>query len=682
MTRVALIAICGLTAADLPGQTDTTPAPGSTTAIKAVVPDESYAVDLETLSKRQREYAVQIQQRLQSLPTNLRLVAMIPNLENRYGSFADVDGDGDLDYVATEMVATKEEVRMHFREAKRWRRGASRSRGLNKRHPLLPQFIANAGRQRGAVVLPVGTAPYLYLLELGAGGDFIGKPKPLGQYLPRRLSRPAGVANNPYVIESVESATKTTPARIHGRMTDENARQRQDVRFTLTLQRDGTVLSEVKQVAPGPTMGSIPVAFRSVASAANCEHSSAERRSIIATEIRDANGDGIDDVVIFSGMLSAHVFLGSLKDGRLSFGRELDSGRDLPIADLRLWFPYKMEAGKGERPFATKARSQLANIGWQLQPQRRMDALFTLHTERRRGWLLNYYAAGDAVVPVMDYRSHWPHKQDQNPMVEHYRQSLVLDADHDRSPDILSVHVGSEFKWLRPTPKPRDEIPMGHRQELNGGRLRCGIVHGLGERHDEANRVLVQFDDEIKLPKNPGEGYPISVAKVPVYGRAGNRVRYCVLFRARRLGLFFEVAPVTPEVARVRQAAAWARRAERRLEMQPYYLACDQGVCEHDEPHHSEVFDDAIALFKRGLELAENARDKAVIWRNVARVHGRAGQIKRARRAYERFVMLARVIEPLAAPHPDLVALFADEEFRALHAGWAKKLPTARAGAF
>lgn len=644
--------------------------------------DESYALDLETLSARQREYAVQIQQRLQALPTDLRLVAMIPNLENRYGSFADLDGDGDLDYVATEMIAGKEEVRVHFRQAKRWRRGSSRSRGINGRHPLIPMYLANAGRGRAAVVLPVGTAPYLFLLELGAGGDFTGKPKSLGEFLPRRLSRPAGVANNPYVLESVEGATKTTLARIVGRMTDENDRQRQDVRFILTLQRDGTVLSEVKQVAPGPRMGSVPVAFREVAAAVDCEHSSSERRSIIATEVMDANGDGIDDVVIFSGVLSAHVFPGSLKEGRLTFGSELGSGRDVPVADLRLWFPYKMEAGKGERPYATKARSLLANIGWRLEPHRRMDAALSLRTERQRGWILNYYATSDALVPVMDYRSAWPHKQDQNPMVEHHRQSVVLDADHDRSADLLSVHVGSEFEWQRPTPKLRDETPMGHRKELNSGRLRCGIVHGLGERHDEANRVLVLFDDDVKLPKNPAEGFPITVAKVPVYGRDAKRVRYCVLFRARRLGLFFEVAPVTREVARSRQAAAWERRAERRMEMQPHYMACDQGVCEHDEPHHSEVFADAIALFKKGLALAENARDKAVVWRNVARVHGRAGRLTRARRAYERFVMLARAIEPLAAPHPDLAALFADEEFRALHAGWAKKLPIVRAGAF
>lgn len=658
-------------------------APNASTVVsRETLPDETYARDLKALNKRQREYAEQIQQRLQSIDTDLRLVAMIPNLENRYGSFADIDGDGDLDYIATEMIHAKEEVRLYRSEGKKWHRGSSRSRGLDKLHPLIPHFLANAGGGRRAVVLPVGWPPYVFLLDLSPNGEFTGKPRSMGEYLPRRLSRPAGVDNNPYVIESIEDATKTTPARIYGRMTDENARSTQDVRFVLTLMRDGTVQSEVKQVEPAPKVGPIPLFYEAVKSAARCEHESDERTSIIAREVADVNEDGIEDVVIFSGVLSAHVFPGALQNNKLSFGKEAGKGRDLPIEDLRIWFPVRLAAGAGEKPFATAARSQLARIGMRMDSYRQLDAVFTVRSERRKGWFLNYYATDEGLVPVQDYRSWWPHKKEHNPLIEKHRQSVVLDADHDRSPDLLSVHIGQQYVWLRPPPKERGMLPEGHTRQVEAGRLRCGIVHGLGERHDDANRVLVQFDDDVKVPKDPNAGYPITVSRVPIYGRAQKRERFCVFFRPRKLGLFFEVATVTPEVARRRQYDAWSRRGERRLEMQPHYWACDSQTCQISEKHHQEVFDDAIALFRRGLPFADNGRDKAVIWRNVARVYGRAGRLTQARHAYERFVMLAKTVEPLAAPHPDLAGLFADDTFRALHVGWAKKWPVTERGTF
>ncbi len=687
ITRAALFAICVLTQAVAQGpsksKSNSVPVKDASTVLPDdTLADETYARDLAALNKRQREYAEQIQQRLQSLGTDLRLVAMIPNLENRYGSFADIDGDGDLDYIATEMTNAKQEVRLHRSEIKNWRRSSARSRGIDKKQPLIPHFFANVGRGRRAVVLPVGWPPYVFILALSPNGEFVGKPRSLGEYLPRRLSQAAGIDNNPYVIESIEDATKTTPARIYGRMTDENARSTQDVRFVLTLLRDGTVQSEVKQVEPGPKVGPAPLFYEVVKSAALCEHESGERTSIIAREVADVNEDGIDDVVIFSGVLSAHVFPGSLRNNKLTFGKELGRGRDVPIEDLRTWFPVRLAAGDGEKPYATAARSQLARIGMRIDSYRQFDAVLTLRTERHKGWFLNYYATDAGLVPVQDYRSWWPHKKEHNPLIEEHRQSMVLDADHDRSPDMLSVHIGQQYAWLRPPPKERDMLPEGHTRQIQAGSLRCGIVHGLGERHDDKNRVLVQFDDDVQLPKGPNAGYPISVSRVPVYGRAAKRERYCVFFRPRKLGLFFEVVTVSPEVARRRQYEAWLRRGERRLEMQPHYGACDLKTCQIGEKHHQEVFDDAVALFRRGLPFADSARDKAIIWRNVARVHGRAGRLKQARRAYERFVMLAKTVEPLAAPHPDLVGLFADEAFRVLHGGWAKKWPVSEHGTF
>src|SRR5690606_15926699 len=133
-------------------------------------------------------------------------------------------------------------------------------------------------------------------------------------------------------------------ARIIGRMIDETAQSKQDVRFVLTLAADDSVQSDVKQVAPEPRLGAIPTQFAVIESPAHCEHESDERRSIIASELADANADGLDDLVVFSGVWSAHVFPGALRDGVLTFGKEFGRGRGLPIEDLRLWFPVALQA--------------------------------------------------------------------------------------------------------------------------------------------------------------------------------------------------------------------------------------------------------------------------------------------------------------------------------------------------
>ncbi|MCK5941201.1 MAG: tetratricopeptide repeat protein, partial [Planctomycetes bacterium] len=380
-------------------------------------------------------------------------------------------------------------------------------------------------------------------------------------------------------------------------------------------------------------------------------------------------------MVLFSGVLSAHVFPGRIEDGRLVFGRELGRGRAVPIADLRAWFPVRLETVNEEQRFATAAREVINDLGFTVRRAGRYDAPFTLHTVASKGWLLHYYFAGATLVPVMDYRSAWPHTEGVHPLDECYREQVLIDADHDRTPDVLSVHVGQPFEWLRPPPPERAPTPDKHRRDVEHGRLRAGIVHGLGERGGGANRVLVQFDEPVKLDRRPERDAPISVHEVPVFGRDPGRVRYCVYFRPRRVGFFFEVASIAAEAQHARRFEAWRRRGERRLEMFPHYAACDQEVCEHDIPHDLEVCHDAAELFRRALPFAADAPQKARIWRDVARCHVAAGEIDEARRAYERFVMTGRRIEPLQPPPPQLAALFADEAFRALHRGWSQRLP-------
>lgn len=684
--KTALIAISLLTKAFAQGSTvpdkAVEQAPGGAAQVtRAPLPGETYARDLEVLNKRDRAYAEEIRARLGELGSDLQLVAVIPRLDNRYGCFADVDGDGDLDYLSTEVTQGKEEVRLHRNSDTGWRNGGSRSQEIDKKRPLVPWFLDNDGTGKRVMVVPLAVAPYLMLFRLNPRGDFTGRAESLQEYLPRRLSRPQGLDNNPYTIEKCEGATEFRDARIVGRMTDENDRSRQDVRFELTLRKDGSIGVSIKQVAPGPKVERAYKRITPVESAAGCKHQSGERDAIVATHMTDVNGDGIDDLVMFSGVLSAHVFPGVLKAGSkafeksLGFGAQAGTPRALPIEDLRIWFPVPLLAGPKERPYAYEARAQLARIGFRIDSDKRHDAAFTIRTGLGRGWFLNYYATGEGLVPVQDYRSSWPHKTGHHPMVERYRDSVVLDADHDRTPDLLSVHVGQQFEWLRPQPKERAVRPSKHRRDVEPGRLRCGIVHGLGERHDEVNGVLVQFDEEVRLSKNPNDEYPVRVTRVPVYEGDVTRWRYCVLFRPRSIGYIFEVASVAPDVRQQRRYEAWLRRGERRLEMQPFYRACDQGECKTDEPVAQEVFVDAIALFKKALPLARDARAKGMVWRHIARCHGRSGDLDAARRAYERFVMTAKVVEKLAAPDPDLRALFADESFRALHRGWCRKWP-------
>lgn len=674
--KAALFAICLLTKAIAQGPTIAPSQP-----VVSPLQGDTYGRDLEALNKRDRTYAEQIHAQLESLGTDLRLVAVIPRLDHRYGCFADVDADGDLDYLSSEMFQQKEQVRLHRNSDTGWRNGGSRSKGIDKKRPLTPWFLDNDGTGSRAVVVPLGLAPYLVILRLSPRGDFTGQAVFLQEHLPRRLSRPGGIDSNPYTIEACQSATEFRPARILGRMTDEGDRVRQDVRFALTLLADGTIESDVKQVTPGPVISDLFKSIAVVKSPAGCEHESTERQSILADERLDVNGDGIDDLVLFSGVLSAHVFPGVLKDGKARFGKSLHfgdesgQGRDVPVKDLRIWFPLALRAGPKEQSYARAARAQLARIGFRINSEKLHDAVFSIRTERRKGWFLNYYLTKSGLVPVQDYRSWWPHQKDHHPMIETYRSSVVLDADHDRSPDILSVHVGQQFEWLRPPPKERALLPTRHFREVAPGHLRCGIVHGLGERHDDANRVLVQFEEDVTLPRDPSGGDAISVTKVAVHGGDVPRWRYCVHLRSRRLGFIFEIAPVDSAVAKKRQYLAWLRRAERRLEMQPHYWACDTDVCKASEPSHLDVFADAIALCKKAMPLAANAREKALVWRHIARCHGRSGDLDAAKHAYERFVMVAKVVEPLDAPPADLRALFADDAFRALHRGWRKQWP-------
>ncbi|MFN3242334.1 MAG: hypothetical protein ACE37K_12560 [Planctomycetota bacterium] len=670
--RALIFAACVLPTAHAQDQPDQT-RPDQDLADQDLA-DQTLARDLLYASKRTVADAEKVVAALAESGSELRLVAVISNLEHRGGCFVDVDGDGALDYVASEHGTGKESVRVHHNVDRGWRAGTSRSRGISGHNPLTPWVLDDDGSGRRAVVLPTARPPYLFLLPLNKGGDFTGKPIALGSYLPRRLSRVRGVDNLPYTITGVEAATAGGAARIFGRMTDENDRERQDVTFELQL-RDGGVLADVRQVAPGPRRLGLNQPMNFVASPAGCEHQSAERHAVLGTEDFDANADGIDDKVVLTGVLSAHVFPGRIADDQLQFQQELGRGRAVPIADLRYWFPFALQATAKERRFANTARAALDEMGFTVRTQGRYDAVLSLHTTSGRGWLVHDYATPDALVPVVDYRPSWPKTDGVHPMRERYRDQVLLDADHDRTPDVLSAHVGQSFEWLRPPPRERSVMPDDHYRDVDPGRLRAGIVLGLGERGGRGGRVLVQFDEQVKLSRRPEQDAPVAVTEVPVHGDEPGRVRYCVLFRPRSVGFFFEVAPVDRQQEDARRYQTWRRRGERRLEMYGHYHACDQGICDPDKPQGGGVCSDAAALFLAAVPHAADAVEKARVWRDVARCYSTAGELAEARRAYERFVMFGKRLEPLARPPASLAALFADEAFRALYRGWSERMP-------
>lgn len=630
--------------------------------------------DLAGLPSSRRAVVSTIVQRLAELGSDLRVVALIPELENRYGAFADLDRDGDLDYVATEMRHGQEEVRIHIAGARTWRRGTQRGTSFSQKHPLGAWIIADDGSGKPAVVLPVGWPPYLYVLRTDGRSRFIGSPEPLGEHLPARISRPGGVDNCPYEITECIAATDEVGARIVGVMHDEVGERSLALAWEIEL---GAEPAGTSRALPAPPdFGALPDSIQPVPSPARCEHESAERRAVVSTRARDLTGDGVDDLVVFSGVFSGHVFPGVSEAGQLTFPRELGRARDVPIEDLRFWFPTRFDPDSPTVSYAFRSIATLRKIGFRIESVDDVDAAFTLITTRRKGWLLDYYWAGDALVPVQNYRTFWPGTERGHSFSDRHREVLLFDANHDRSVDLLSVHVGKEYVWLKTPPADGGFLPPGSTRETNPGKLRAGLVHSLGDRGDEGNRTLAVFPGFVELPEDPHAGNPITLEWVPVFeGGKLARQRICVLFRPWQLGVFFEVAAPPEAVERnARVYAARMARANARLAMREYYWDCDVRQCAVSETPHLEVYEDAAAFFLQALELAASAEQKAAAHHALARCRSMSGDIARARHHYERFVISARRLDPLDAHPPELGRLFADAEFRKLHARWREAL--------
>ena len=79
-SKIAIISVWLLTYAEVMAQTHAQGDRSQLAVAEGALPDETYASDLAGLKPPYQKYAAQIQQRLQSLDTNLRLVAMIPGL--------------------------------------------------------------------------------------------------------------------------------------------------------------------------------------------------------------------------------------------------------------------------------------------------------------------------------------------------------------------------------------------------------------------------------------------------------------------------------------------------------------------------------------------------------------------------------------------------------------------------
>lgn len=618
--------------------------------------------------------------RLEALGGPLEVVEVIPALEGRYGAFSDLDADGDLDYVATEMSHRREQVAIHLRGPRRWRRASLRNSEFRAKHPLVPWILSDDGSGRPAVVLPTGWPPYFYVFATDGQGRFRGEPLLLGDALPERLTSAGGVDDNPYTITRILPAGDGT-ARILGSMTDQDpfSDAARFAEWEIALTGDGPVgrhltVPEPKSDVDWDAFPDVVRPFMRTSGCSHAHHVSSARRAIMATKRLDLDGDGVLDLVHFTGDFAAHVFLGvrDEESGKVGYPAELPVVHPLPVEDSVLWFGTALTTATEESGYATNALRIFERLDFTIELPDEGDARVVMYSHARHNFLVQYYWTGETLTPVPWYRVISPELQspDQTGWWQGSRTILMEDWDDQGSLDTLVV---APFKATRlVSPREEGKPFSGEYRDLEPHRY--ALMYLEGDARENERHLLFLAPEATGVPENRHLGLPLELERVPVF--EGSEIvahRICLYYRPWKLGIFLAEPEreARPEADRARRLATWMRRGEQLMYADRFFQNCDrhilggrEDVCVSSGPPHPFGHERALWFFEQARRHASTDEEHAELAHRLARSYSRTRDLRRGLEAYQRYVDLTQTIEPVNSAHADLTWLFAQPRFR------------------
>lgn len=631
------------------------------------------------LRSDRREVVEQLARSLGRAGTGLRIVDVVDDLHGRYGAFGDIDGDGDLDYVATEMSHREERVTIHLRgNGGDWRAASSRTRPIRTKHPLQPWIVRDDGTGNVAIVLPTGWPPYFYVFATNGRGRFHGQAIDFLEALPKRSSSSNGVDDNPYKITAVVSAKDDRAARVIGTMDDVGSRSdaARHVEWEIALEDGGPVgRSNVGRAREDDVdWDCFPYCVAPPVRQPTCydeAHVSSTRRAIMASERLDLDDDGVLDLVHFTGDFAAHVFLG-VRDpttGLVRYETELAHTYPLPIEDAWLWFWDRMDAGP-DGGLAGNAPQVFTKLGFQIDVPRSGDARVVMYSLARKAFLVQYHWTGESLIPIIWYRTITPgfHLPNQNGWWQRDRVILMDDWDGEGTLDTLLVAPFAATRWTGDPPANTGSQYVDDRDVRTLEDHRYALMYLEGGAPEHERHTLFFAPQATGVPEDRHDGLPLEIERVPVFENDEvARERICLYYRPWKLGIFLE-ATNAPASSGERHAT-WMRRGEQVLAGRRHFLDCDRQLFDDDGcvstgPRRERCNERAVWFFEQALEHASTPAERADTWHRIARCHSRLERIDPALNAFSRFVELATVDDPMRDRHGDLAWLFAQPEFR------------------
>ncbi len=625
----------------------------------------------------------EIRSALRSIGDPLEVVDVVEGVEGRYGAFADLDGDGDLDYVATEMSHRREEIALHIRGPQnRWRRSSVHHKSLRSKHPLVPWVISNDGTGHAGVLVPTGWPPYLTLLRTDGRGRFRGPAVSLESALPKRLHRSGGVDDMPYEITSVIPASEGHAARVLGEM-HEGGDPERDAQWQIVLSESGPIGNAL--IVPSPAddvdWSSLPESVNPVTQphCGDPSHHSLTRRSIMSSQQLDLDEDGVLDLIYFTGDFAAHVFLGARnpETGLITYDEELPGAEPLPIEDAFYWFWDRMESFSPEGGYASNTGEIFEKLQFTIRKPTTGDARFLMYGEARKSWLVEYYWTGKSLIPLIWYRNTNPKllHRGQDGWWSKSREQLVEDWDRDGAIDTLVAGPFRAMRWI------------GERPEQTGGTTfimegedfkflepyRYALIYHAGAYRSP--RTTLCFSPKATgIPEDRHMGLPLEIARVPVFrGDVVTEERICVFVRSLRASIF--LAPRDHETTDAELFRTWIRRGEQAFVQDRYFVECDARIgrdpeeaCVASGERTPRGHQRALYFFEQAIRFAQSDSERADLHHLVARCHSRRRDLKSALESYAEFVSKSGTIEPLNIAHADLTWLFSQPKFRDWHA--------------